>query len=172
MAPICCWIRLAGINASSLPSAAHKSTISHLGNTNRIKMSEVLAVVGDSNVNCHLDQAKAANPADHSLCQSHLITAFNGAQLQSSLTSQHEHRRFVVVAALKNPVTNLVFLGGDQLIIDVRLFLQQLCSWIEQGRNYDDGTNSNVFILPPQFRRHPSWYQQFYTTIMAIFEVK
>jgi len=133
-------------------------------------MSEVLSIVGDSNVNHHLDQAKAANPADPTLRQSHLITAFNGAQLQSSLTGQNEHRRFVVVAALTNPITSLVFLGGDQLIIDVRLFLQQFCSWIQQGRNYGYGTNSNVFILPPQFRRHPSWYRQFYTTILAIFE--
>jgi hypothetical protein len=133
-------------------------------------MSEVLSIVGDTNVNRHLEQAKAANPADHNIRQSHLITAFNGVQLQSSLTGQNEHRRFVVVAALTNPITSLMFLGGDQLIIDVRLFLQQLCSWLQQGRNYSDGTNSNMFILPPQFRRHPSWYRQFYTTILAIFE--
>jgi len=133
-------------------------------------MSEILSIVGDSNVNRHLDQAKAAHPNDYSICQSHIITAFNGSQLQSSLCSQNEHRKFVVVAALTNPITNFTFLGGDQLIIDVRLFLQQLCSWIQQGRSFGDGTNSNVFILPPQFRRHPSWYRQFYTTVMAIFE--
>jgi hypothetical protein len=126
--------------------------------------------VGDSNVNRHLNHAKAAYPSDHSLRQSHLITAFNGEQLQSSLTGQNEHRRCVVIAALTNPITNFLFLGGDQLIIDVRLFLQQLCSWIQQGRNYDDGTNHNVFILPPQFHRYPSWYRQFYTTVLAIFE--
>jgi hypothetical protein len=85
-------------------------------------MSEVLSIVGDSNVNRHLDPAKAANPANPAIRQSHLITAFNGAQLQSSLTGQNEHRRFVVVAAFTNPITSLVFLGGDQLIIDVRLF--------------------------------------------------
>jgi hypothetical protein len=112
--------------------------------------------MGDSNVNRHLNQAKAANPADNFLRQSHLITAFNGEQLQSSLVGQNEHRKFVVIAALTNPITNMVFLGGDQLIIDLRLFLQQLSSWIQQGRNYDDGTNSNVFILSPQFRRHQS----------------
>jgi hypothetical protein len=133
-------------------------------------MSEILSIVGDSNVNRHLDQAKAAHPNDYSIRQSHIITAFNGSQLQSSLCSQNEHRKFVVVAALTNPITNFTFLGGDQLIIDVRLFLQQLCSWIQQGRSFGDGTNSNVFILPPQFRRHPSWYRQFYTTVMAIFE--
>jgi hypothetical protein len=133
-------------------------------------MSEVLSIVGDSNVNRHLNQAKAAHPSDHSLRQSHLITAFNAEQLLSSLTGQNEHRRFVVIAALTNPITNLVFLGGDQLIIDVRLFLQQVSSWIQQGRNFDDGTNSSVFILPPQFRRYPSWYRQFYTNILAIFE--
>jgi hypothetical protein len=133
-------------------------------------MSEVVSIMGDSNVNRHLNQAKAANPADNYLRQSHLITAFNGEQLQSSHVSQNEHRRFVVVAALTNPITNFMFLGGDQLIIDVRLFLQQLTSWIQQGRQYDDGTNSNVFILPPQSRRHPSWYRQYYTTILAVFE--
>jgi hypothetical protein len=133
-------------------------------------MSEVISIIGDSNVNRHLNQAKAANPADTYIRQSHLITAFNGQQLQSSLVSQNEHRKFVVIAALTNPITSLVFLGGDQLIIDVRLLLQQLSSWIQQGRNYDDGTNSNIFILPPQFRRQPSWYRQYYTTIMAIFE--
>jgi hypothetical protein len=123
-------------------------------------MSEVLSIMGDSNVNRHLNQAKAANPADNLIRQSHLVTAFNGEQLQSSLVGQNEHRKNVVIAALTNPITNLVFLGGDQLIIDVRLFLQQLSSWIQQGRNYDDGTNSNIFILPPQFRRQPSWYRQ------------
>jgi len=133
-------------------------------------MSEVLSIVGDSNVNRHLNHAKAAHPSDHSLRQSHLITAFNAEQLLSSLTGQNEHRRFVVIAALTNPITNLVFIGGDQLIIDVRLFLQQVSSWIQQGRNFDDGTNSSVFILPPQFRRYPSWYRQFYTNILAIFE--
>ena len=133
-------------------------------------MSEVVSIMGDSNVNRHLNQAKAANPTDNFLRQSHLITAFNGEQLQSSLVSQNEHRNFVVIAALTNPITNFLFLGGDQLIIDVRLFLLQLTSWIQQGRNYDDGTNSNVFILPPQFRRQPSWYRQYYTTILAVFE--
>jgi len=86
-------------------------------------MSEVLSIVGDSNVNRNLDQAKAAHPTDHSIPQSHLITAFNGSQLQSSLCGQNEHRKFVVVAALTNPISNFTFLGGDQLIIDVRLFL-------------------------------------------------
>jgi len=76
----------------------------------------------------------------------------------------------VVLAALTNPITNFTFLGGDQLIIDARLFLQQVCSWIQQGRSADDGTNHTVLILPPQFRLHPSWYCQYYTTIMAIFE--
>jgi len=82
-------------------------------------MSEVLSIMGDSNVNRHLNQAKAANPSDNLIRQSHLITAFNGEQLQSSLIGQNEHRKNVVIAALTNPITNLVFLGGDQLIIDV-----------------------------------------------------
>ena len=55
----------------------------------------------------------------------------------------------MVIAALTNPITCCTFLGGDQLIIDVRLFLQQVCSWIQQGRAFDDGTNSTMFILPP-----------------------
>ena len=166
----CCLILLAGINVSSFFLAVHRSTSSYSTQFNLVKMSEVLSIVGDSNVNRHLNQAKAAHPSDHSLRQSHLITAFNAEQLLSSLTGQNEHRRFVVIAALTNPITNLVFLGGDQLIIDVRLFLQQVSSWIQQGRNFDDGTNSSVFILPPQFRRYPSWYRQFYTNILAIFE--
>jgi len=133
-------------------------------------MSEALSILGDSNVNRNLNHAKAANPADNLIRQSYLVTAFNGEQLQTSLVGQNEHRRVVVIAALTNPITNLVFLGGDQLIIDIRLFLQQLSSWIQQGRNYDDGTNHSVFILPPQFRRQPSWYRQYYTTIVAVFE--
>ena len=133
-------------------------------------MTEVIALIGDSNVNRHLDSAKAANPSDRSIRQSHLIVAFNAVQLKSALVSQNEHRKVVVLAALTNPITNFTFLGGDQLIIDLRLFLQQVCSWIQQGRNADDGTNQHVLILPPQFRRHPSWYRQYYTTIMAIFE--
>ena len=87
-------------------------------------MTEVLSIIGDSNVNCHLDSAKAANPSDHCLRQSHLIVAFNAVQLQSSLAGQNEHRKVVVLAALTNPITNFTFLGGDQLIIDARLFLQ------------------------------------------------
>jgi hypothetical protein len=89
-------------------------------------MTEVLSIIGDSNVNRHLDSAKAANPSDHCLRQSHLIVAFNAVQLQSLLASQNEHRKVVVLAALTNPITNFTFLGGDQLIIDVRLFLQQV----------------------------------------------
>ncbi len=112
-------------------------------------MTEVISIVGDSNVNRNLDSAKAANPSDHSLRQSHLIVAFNAMQLQSSLVSQNEHHRVVVLAALSNPITCFTFLGGDQLIIDLRLFLQQVCSWIQQGRSFDDGTNHTVFVLPP-----------------------
>jgi hypothetical protein len=51
-------------------------------------MSEVVSIIGDSNVNRHLDSAKAANPGNHCLRQSHLITAFNAMQLQTVLTSQ------------------------------------------------------------------------------------
>ncbi len=133
-------------------------------------MSEVISIIGDSNVNRNLDSTKAANPADHCIRQSHLITAFNAVQLQSSLVGQNEHRRIVVLAALSNPIAHFTFLGGDQLIIDVRLFLQQLCSWIQQGRSFDDGTNQTVLVLPPQFCLQPSWYRQYYTNIMAIFE--
>jgi hypothetical protein len=43
-------------------------------------MTEVISIVGDSNVNRHLDSAKAANPIDHCLHQSHLIAAFNAMQ--------------------------------------------------------------------------------------------
>ena len=82
-------------------------------------MSEVLSIVGDSNVNRHLDSVKAANPADHCLCRSHLIPAFNAHYLQSSLTGQNEHPQVVVVSALTNPITNFAFLSGDQLISDV-----------------------------------------------------
>ena len=112
-------------------------------------MTEVISIVGDSNVNRHLDSAKAANPIDHCLHQSHLIAAFNAMQLQSYLASQNENRKVVVIAALTNPITCCTFLGGDQLIIDVRLFLQQVCSWIQQGRAFDDGTNSTMLIIPP-----------------------
>jgi len=133
-------------------------------------MTEVISIIGDSNVNRHLDSAKAANPSDHCLRQSHLIVAFNAVQLQSSLAGQNEHRNVVVLAALTNPITNFTFLGGGQLIIDARLLLQQVCSWIQQGRSADDGTNHTVLILPPQFHLHPSWYCQYYTTIKAIFE--
>jgi len=91
-------------------------------------------------------------------------------QLQSALTSRNEHCKVVVVATLTNPITCCTFLGGDQLINDVRLFLQQVCSWIQQGRAFDDGTNSTVLILPPQFRLQPCWYRQYYTTVLAIFE--
>jgi len=132
--------------------------------------TEVLALVGDSNVTRHLDSTKAANPSDHSLRQSHFIADFNAIQLQSALTSQNKHRKFVVIAALTNPITCCTFLGGDQLIIDVRLFFHQVCSWIQQGRAFDDGTNSTVQIQPPQFCLHPVWYHQYYTTVMAIFE--
>jgi hypothetical protein len=59
-------------------------------------------------------------------------------QLETALTSQNEHRKFVVVAALTNTVTCSAFLGGDQLIQDVRLFFQQVVSWIQQGRSFDD----------------------------------
>ena len=50
-------------------------------------MSEVLSIMGDSNVNHHLNQAKAANPADNLIRQSHLVTAFNGEQLHSSMVT-------------------------------------------------------------------------------------
>jgi hypothetical protein len=101
------------LNSTPQPSAAQSA-----------KMTEVISIVGDSNVKCNLDSAKAANPSDHCLHQSHLIVAFNAVQLQSSLVSQNEHRWVVVLAALSNPITCFTFLGGDQLIIDVRLFVQ------------------------------------------------
>ena len=40
-------------------------------------MTEVISINGNSKVNRHLDSAKAANPSDHCLRQSHLIATFN-----------------------------------------------------------------------------------------------
>jgi len=142
-------IRLASINISPLHFAVHSQFNSTTFSICINKMTQVISIVGDSNVNCNLDSAKAANPSDHCLRQSYLVVAFNAVQLQSSHVSQNEHRRVVVLAALSNPITCFTFLGGDQLIIDVRLFLQQLCSWIQLGRNFDDGNNHTVFVLPP-----------------------
>jgi len=72
-------------------------------------MTEVIALIGDSNVNRHLDSAKAANPSDRSIRQSHLIVAFNAVQLQSALVSQNEHRKVVVLAALTKTSLSLTF---------------------------------------------------------------
>ena len=133
-------------------------------------MTEVVSIIGDSNVNRHLDSAKSANPNLHCLRQSHLIPAFNAMQLETALLGQNEHRQVVVVAALTNPVTCTAFNGGDQLIQDARLFFHQVLSWIQQGRSFDDGTNCIVLILPPQFSIQPHWYCQYYTCVLAVFE--
>jgi hypothetical protein len=91
-------------------------------------------------------------------------------QLETALTSQNEHRKVVAVAALTNMITCTAFLGGDQLIQDAKIFFQQVISWIQQGRSFDDGTNHTVLILPPQFRMQPHWYRQYYTCVLAVFE--
>jgi len=111
-------------------------------------MTEVVSIIGDSNVNRHLDTAKSANPHLHCLRQSHLIPAFNAMQLETALTSKNEHRKVVVVAALTNMITYTAFLGGGQLIQNAKIFFQQVISWIQQGRSFDDGTNHTVLILP------------------------
>jgi hypothetical protein len=67
-------------------------------------------------------------------------------------------------------ITCTAFLGGDQLIQDAKIFFQQVISWIQQGRSFDDGTNHTVLILPPQFRMQPYWYRQYYTCVLAFFE--
>ena len=67
-------------------------------------------------------------------------------------------------------ITYTAFLGGDQLIQDAKIFFQQVISWIQQGRSFDDGTNHTVLILPPQFRMQPHWYRQYYTCVLAVFE--
>ena len=85
-------------------------------------MTEVVSIIGDSNVNWHLDSAKSANPHLHCLRQSHLIPAFNAMQLETTLTSQNEHRKVVAVAALTNMITCTAFLGGDQLIQEAEIF--------------------------------------------------
>jgi hypothetical protein len=133
-------------------------------------MSEVVSIIGDSNVNQHLDSAKAANLHPHCLRQSHLIPAFNAMQLETALIGQNEHRKVVVIAALTNTITCTTFLGGDELIQDARIFFQKFISWIQQGRSFDDGTNHTVLILSPQFRLQPHWNSQYYTCVLAVFE--
>lgn len=76
-------------------------------------MTEVVSIIGDSNINRHLDSAKSANPNLHCLRQSHLIPAFNAMQLETALLGQNEHRQVVVVAALTNPVTCTALNGGN-----------------------------------------------------------
>ena len=99
-------------------------------------MTEIVSIIGDSNVNRHLDSAKAANPNLLCLRQSHLIPAFNAMQLETALTRQNEHRQVVVIAALTNPITCTAFHGGDQLILDSRVSFHQVISWIQQGRSF------------------------------------
>ena len=91
-------------------------------------------------------------------------------QLEAALTSKNEHRKVVVVAALTNMITYTAFLGGGQLIQNAKIFFQQVISWIQQGRSFDDGINHTVLILPPQFRMQPHWYRQYYTSVLAVFE--
>jgi hypothetical protein len=55
-------------------------------------------------------------------------------------------------------------------MLDAKIFFQNVISWIQQGRAFDDGTNQNVLILPPQLRLQPHWYHQYYSCILAVFE--
>ena len=82
----------------------------------------VVSIIDDSNVNQHLDSAKSANSHLHCLCQSHIIPAFNPMQLETDLISQNEHCKVVVVAALANTITCTAFLGGEQLMLDAKIF--------------------------------------------------
>jgi hypothetical protein len=159
------------INATVFPIHPH-TQLGHLSKhtSQSSDMSEVVSIIGDSNFNRHLDSAKSANPHLHCLRLSHLIPALNAMQLETALTSQNEHRQVVVVAALTNTITCTAFLGGDQLYQDAKIFFQQVNSWIQQGRSFDDGANRTFLILPPQFRMQPHWYHQYYTCVLAVFK--
>ena len=72
-------------------------TISSLANQTT-DMSEIVAIIGDSSVNRHLDSAKSANPSLLCLRQSHLIPAFNAMELETAVSSQNEHRKILCYA--------------------------------------------------------------------------
>ena len=91
MAPFFCpantfLIQFAGINSLYILPSLHyfisKDCVRKQQTTTKMtEATEVLALIGDSNVNRHLDSIKADNPSDHSLRQSHFIAAFNAIQL-------------------------------------------------------------------------------------------